>query len=115
MLEAASESGWQTVGSVDLYDYPRNLRRRWHHNRHRYRRRGTPRHSLNLLRNYAFKHLSLHQLFAEVPASNEASVKLFQKAGYISGQKKSDWIKGECGWEDVLCMQFMNNFVNDAG
>lgn len=115
--EAASESGWQTVGSVDLYDFdPRNLRAGVGIITDiAYRRQGHASAGLNLIRNYAFKHLSLHQLFAEVPASNEASVKLFQKAGYISGEKKSDWIKGECGWEDVLCMQFMNDFVNDAG
>lgn len=110
ILDVQTDGHWTTVGAVDLYDFdPRNLRAGVGIMiDEAFRRQGHASQGLQLLKNYAFTHLSLHQLFADVPASNAASVKLFQRCGYASGEKKSDWIKGENGWEDVLCMQLFN-------
>ena len=116
MLDSKFGHEWATVGAVDIYDFdPRNLRAGVgiivdeNH-----RRSGHASNGLNLLKSYAFKHLSLHQLYAEVPVSNTASVRLFQNSGYVAGEKKSDWIKGDKSWEDVLCMQLLNNTDKQA-
>lgn len=109
MLDFRDGKNWKTVGAIDLYDFdPRNLRAGVGViTDPAFRRKGHAAAGLQLLKNYGFKHLGLHQLYAEVPASHEASVKLFQGCGYVSGEKKSDWIKGASGWEDVLCMQLL--------
>ena len=116
MLDSKSSGYWTIVGAVDIYDFdPRNLRAGVgiiideNH-----RRSGHASNGLNLLKGYAFKYLSLHQLYAEVPVSNTASFRLFQNSGYVMSEKKSDWIKGDKGWEDVLCMQLFNNTVKQA-
>ena len=47
--------------------------------------------ALGMLTLYAFKHLKLHQLYANIGAENIPSLKLFQKLGFeITGTKK-DW------------------------
>lgn len=111
MLDSKTEEGWVTVGALDLYDFdPRNLRAGVgiitdiSH-----RRQGHATRGLELLKIYGFEHLGLHQLFAEVPASHTPSVKLFQTSGYVSGEKKSDWIKNNEEWVDVLCMQLLRD------
>jgi len=49
--------------------------------------------------------LFLHQLYCNIAATNIASIKLFEKAGFeITGTKK-DWLRTENGWEDELFLQ----------
>jgi len=101
---------WGTVGAVDLYDFdPRNSRAGVgiviDHDQ---RKNGHGEVGLKMIEEYAFKHLALHQLYAEVPSSHNPSMGLFKKAGYISCETRSEWIRGTEGWEDVVLMQLMN-------
>lgn len=72
-----------------------------------FRKKGYAGDALRLIISYGFEYLYLHQLYADVAISNEASLRLFRSAGFeVSGRRK-DWIKTESGFEDALFMQLL--------
>lgn len=97
------------VGAVDLYQLdPRNRRagvgiviRRSH------RMQGHAQAGLALMMDYAFGHLGLHQLWAEVPAGLESSERLFKGAGFETNGTMKSWILKDDHWMDALWMQKM--------
>jgi diamine N-acetyltransferase len=73
-----------------------------------FRKKGYAAEALRLIISYGFTHLYLHQLYADIAISNEASLRLFRSAGFeVSGRRK-DWIKTTSGFEDALFMQIFN-------
>jgi diamine N-acetyltransferase len=100
-----------TVGTVDLYQYePRNRRAGVGIailNRHR--KQGHARAGLALMYDYAFQHLGLHQLWAEIPASNAETVQLFQAVGFEQSGHLKDWIWRAPHWEDAVLVQALMN------
>ena len=100
------------VGAVDLYQLdPRNRRAGvgvaiapGH------RKAGHAKAGLELLVSYAFEHLDLHQLWAEIPAMNDRSLTLFEKAGFATGGRFTDWIRAEGTWHDAIWVQCISNF-----
>ncbi|MCC6690072.1 MAG: GNAT family N-acetyltransferase [Bacteroidia bacterium] len=67
--------------------------------------------ALSLLINYVFTKLNLHQLYCNVSAKNEASIKLFIKHGFeITGIKKQ-WVIRENNWDDEYMLQLINKRV----
>jgi len=46
---------------------------------------------LQMLLDYCQAHLSLHQLFCDIDATNEVSLQLFEKAGFEHTGTKKDW------------------------
>ena len=98
------------VGVIDLYDFDL-------HNRKAatgiltdtaHQRKGIASQAMNLLIDYAFSFLKLHQLYAYIPANNEPSKKLFLRCGFgITGVLR-DWITTEQGFADVLFAQQIN-------
>jgi len=108
--EVASPDSWHTVGAVDLYDFePRQLRAGVAiHVDASARREGHGLNGLRLLAQYAERHLGLHQLYAEVPASHASSAALFRKAGYVETGSRTSWIRNpKLGWEDVVTLQLL--------
>ena len=98
---------WEVVGAVDLYEFdPRNLRAGVgiviDESK---RKKGHALEGLNLLSEYAFNHLGVHQLYAEVPSAHKPSLKLFEKAGYLTGELRKDWVRKGSLWLDVNLMQ----------
>lgn len=69
------------------------------------RGKGMGKEALNLLCEYSREVLILHQLHAEVLADNEASIGLFQQAGFERTGVRKDWIKTPQGYRDVLVLQ----------
>ena len=66
-----------------------------------------------VLARYADQHLGLQQLFAEVPASNRASLDLFDQAQFQETGRRTAWIRSANGdWEDVVTLQ---RFFNRTG
>ena len=111
MLDYKDEvHGWKTVGAVDLYDFDiRNLRAGVGVTiEEAERKNGHALAGLQLLNDYSFKHLGLHQLYAEVPADHLPSKKLFQKAEYIACELRKEWVKGTNKWGDVVLFQLLN-------
>ena len=100
---------WQTVGVLDLYDFDvRNLRAGVGVViDEEYKRKGHATAGLGLLEKYAQKHLCLNQIFAEIPAKNVASRKLFFTAGYVECELRKSWIRSEDVWEDVVLTQLI--------
>lgn len=82
------------LGLIDLFDFdPKNERAGIgiviQHNHARKQGIGTE--ALDLLLDYAFQHLHLHQLFANISVDNVASVALFTKFGFELVGIKKDW------------------------
>ena len=69
------------------------------------RKQGHAHMGLNLLSEYAFNRLGVHQLYAEIPTSHDPSVRLFEKAGYLTGEIRKNWLRKGSLWLDVNLMQ----------
>jgi len=55
------------------------------------RGQGYGKEALQLLISYCFTHLALHQVYCNISANNEASLKLFQNEGFTIIGLKKDW------------------------
>ncbi len=99
------------VGLVDLFDFDP-----YHHragigiliHREQDRKQGYASAAIKMIITYAFSHLHLHQLYATIGKSNNQSIHLFEKNGFIQTGIKKDWLKRESGWEDELLYQLIN-------
>ena len=70
-----------------------------------FRREGYASDALNLLCDYAFDFLQIHQLYAHVAIENEASMKLFSSCGFVQCGLLKDWIVTSEGYKDAALMQ----------
>ena len=104
---AVREADGVTVGAVDLFDFDP------HNNRagvgilidKPYQGRGLATASLLALQRYAFDHLHLHQLYAHIAVGNAASLRVFEKAGFVRTAVLRDWTKQGNAFVDVVVMQ----------
>ncbi len=101
----------EPVGLIDLFDFdPYHSRAGigilvYNDDR---RRLGYASSALDLFIFYAFRTLGLHQIFCNIGADNEASLRLFSNFGFeIIGIKK-DWRKSLEGWSDEYVFQLIN-------
>lgn len=69
------------------------------------RGQGYAREALSLLMHHAFERLGLHQLYCNVGVRNEASLKLFESAGFRRVGRKAEWVRSGDGWEDEFLLQ----------
>jgi diamine N-acetyltransferase len=100
----------KAVGSIDLFDFePNHLRagigiliaEKTD------RKKGYASEALNLLINYCFDTLNLHQIYCNITTDNETSILLFQKHGFqITGIKKQ-WIRDGGKFKDELILQLI--------
>jgi diamine N-acetyltransferase len=98
------------IGIIDLYDFDPHSRKAGvgilldaQH-----RGNGLATSALNLLTDYAFTFLKLHQLYAYVSVANEPSKALFLRCGFTVTGRLPDWMSTEDGFDDVLVMQRIN-------
>lgn len=101
------EHDGQAVGAVDLFEFDP-------HNRRsgvgiivdsQHRAQGLGHDALKALEQYAQQTLHLHQLWCSVTVDNEASLKLFRKAGYVECGLRREWILTSDGALDEILMQ----------
>ena len=96
------------VGCIDLFDFdPNHLRAGIGIliSEKSDRKKGYASEALEILIEYCFLSLNLHQLYCNIGIDNEASVMLFQKHGFkISGIKK-DWLREGTSFKDELMLQ----------
>ena len=100
----------KAVGMIDLYDFEP------HHKRaavsiiidKQYQRKTLASSALMLLCEYSFSFLKLHQLYAFIPVKNEASKRLFHRAGFKENGLLHEWIQTPNGYEDVLIASVIN-------
>lgn len=70
-----------------------------------YRRRGYASATLQALADYARRILHLHQLYAYVDPTNEASVSLFRKMNYRQSFVLEDWLFDGSAYHPAIMMQ----------
>ena len=102
------DSEGKAIGTIDLFDFDPN------HMRagigiliadKEDRRQGAASEALELLVDYCFNILNLHQVYSNITIDNEASVLLFQKHGFqITGVKKH-WVREGEKFKDELLLQ----------
>lgn len=74
-----------------------------------YQSKGFASEAMQLVIKYAFIHLQIHQLYANISIENTKSITLFQKVGFeIIGNKK-EWIYYKGQYKDELLLQLLNN------
>jgi diamine N-acetyltransferase len=71
------------------------------------RMKGYAYEALLLLARYSFDILNMHQLFCHIENSNQASLRLFSKAGFRTCGVIRDWIVYNDIWHDVTMMQLL--------
>lgn len=64
--------------------------------------------ALQLLINYSFNHLDLHQLYCNISEENEASIKLFESHGFLKIGLKKDWNYVEGAYKNEYLFQLIN-------
>lgn len=84
----------QAIGILDLSDYDPV-----HHRavvgiviRQAYRNNGFATEALELLCEYSFEYLHLHQLYAFIAVDNQASQSLFAHCGFVKAGELKDWL-----------------------
>lgn len=110
LIIARAENPQNALGAIDLFDFdPYHLRAGVGIviTKTEERRQGFASHALQLLIEYCFNHLHLHQLYANVGASNIESIGLFEKNGFRKTGTKTDWIFTGPGWEDEYMYQLI--------
>lgn len=73
------------------------------------RRKGIAEDALRTLVDYAFDTLQLHQLYANIPANNDASKALFEKVGFVQAGVRRDWLLTSAGWVDEHLYQLIRH------
>jgi diamine N-acetyltransferase len=110
LMIAVNETG-ETAGCIDLFDFdPTNLRAGIgilicdeHRNK------GYASEALEMLIDYAFNTLHLHQLYSSITYDNKASLKLFEKHNFALIGRKKDWVRHKDKWIDEYLLQLINN------
>ena len=97
----------EAVGMIDLANYdPLNSRAEVCIGLlSEYRGQGIASSALDLLSDYCFRRLHIHQLYAYVAVENCESLNLFKSNGFVEASLLKDWLRGEKGYSDVILVQ----------
>ncbi len=97
------------IGAIDLFDYnPLHKRAGVGIVIHpEYQQKGFAQESLAILINYAFTHLNLHQLYANITSKNTNSLNLFTKMNFKEMGRKKDWILCNGKFIDEISFQLI--------
>ncbi len=98
----------EPVGAIDLFDFePYHLRAGVgiliYKNEDR--NSGYASDALSALSEYVSQVLGLKQLYANISCDNQASIRLFEKAGFEKAGIKKLWLKTVSGWKDEILFQ----------
>jgi diamine N-acetyltransferase len=108
--ESSISEANRAIGSIDLFDFDAN------HQRAGIgiliaekddRRQGYASEALNILIEYCFTTLNLHQIYCNITTDNEASILLFQQQGFQVAGIKRQWIRDGGKFKDELFLQKM--------
>ena len=97
------------IGLIDLFDFNPQHKRAGigiliHPD---FQKNGFASEALSILIDYAFKHLNLHQLYANITANNSKSISLFTKHNFKKVGVKKDWILSEGKFIDEILFQLI--------
>jgi diamine N-acetyltransferase len=110
-LAICKDEDFPAVGLIDLFDFdPKNNRagigiliKSPNHRNH-----GIGTEALGLLIDYAFKHLNLNQLYANIDVENQPSLTLFANFGFQSIGIKKQWNLVNGKYHDEALFQLIN-------
>ena len=98
----------RTIGTIDLFDFdPKNQRVGIGIliAEQSDRKQGFAKDAVNVLCNYCFDVLGLHQVYCHVTVDNPASIALFRSAGFEERGELRDWVRMGRGFADAVMMQ----------
>lgn len=107
-----SDYNGKALGMIDLFDFDFKNRRAgvgilvYEPNQ---RQQGFGREALELLIQYSFNHLNLHQLYCNIAEDNTDSVKLFENQGFKMVGVKKDWIYSNKNFKNECLFQLIND------
>lgn len=98
------------VGMIDLFDFnPQHFRAGIGVLIHqKYQKNGFASEALQLLINYCFTHLNLHQMYANITSDNSKSIALFKKHKFTEIGLKKDWTFNNGKFKDEILFQIIN-------
>ena len=109
-LRLIIEKEGRSIGIIDLVDFEPTHQRAgvgvWIADESE-RQKGYAKEALQLLIDYAFKHLQLKQIYCNISSLNKASINLFSGLDFMLVGVKKDWNKTQKGWEDELLFQLL--------
>ncbi|MBE9484121.1 MAG: GNAT family N-acetyltransferase [Bacteroidetes bacterium] len=110
MIDLHTEDPARTIGCIDLFDFdPVNLRAGLGILFvEQERGKGFASEALDIMIDYAFSRLKLHQLFSNVISGNTASLELFKKKQFSVIGVKKEWLWSENAWIDEYLLQLIN-------
>lgn len=109
VIEYTNSGNCQRIGVADLFDFDP------FHKRacvgivivSDYRRKGFASKALDLIIEYSFNYLDLHQLYCNISNENTVSLKLFQGKGFENNGIKKQWLFENGKWIDVVFLQLI--------
>lgn len=109
-LAICKNDTFDAIGLIDLFDFDSKNNRAGigiiiQETAHR--NQGFGSQALELLIQYSFEHLALHQLYANIATSNEASIKLFTTFGFQLVGIKKDWNFNHRSYTDEALYQLI--------
>ncbi len=99
------------VGMIDLFDFNPQHKRvgigilvlpNFQH-------KGYGKESLELVIDYAFNYLNVHQIFANITSDNFKSISLFEKFNFKRAGIKKDWIYSNSNYKNEILYQLIKN------
>ena len=110
IIDRTEENKTLIIGAIDLFDFDPQ------HKRagvgimlvENERGKGSAGWALEILIEYCFTVLGLHQLYCNIEESNEKSIKLFNSKGFEITGKKIDWNWRNNKWETEFLLQLIN-------
>ncbi len=105
------QSSTKRVGLIDLFDFNPK------HKRAgigiliapEFQKKGYAFESLKLIIDFAFTHLDLHQLYANISEENLNSIRLFEKCMFKKIGVKKDWIFSNKNFKNEILYQLIND------
>lgn len=99
----------QPIGLIDLFDFNPQ------HKRAgigiliaaEFQKNGFASDALAVLASYAFTHLNVHQLYANITSDNTKSIALFKKHAFKEAGLKKEWIFSDGKFKDELLFQLI--------
>jgi diamine N-acetyltransferase len=97
------------IGMIDLFDFnPQHKRAGIGILIHpHFQENGFASEALSVFINYAFTHLGLHQLYANITTDNSKSISLFTKHKFTNVGIKKDWILSDEKFKDETLFQLI--------
>lgn len=110
MIDKKNPGRNDTIGSIDLFDFdPANKRAGIGILiTEGERGKGYASEALELLIDYCFGKLELHQVYCNISADNKASLQLFKKHNFTRAGLKKEWIFVNGKWTDEYIFQLIN-------